>query len=197
MPGKLTFDTVLDALVLLIPATVALALVVLLLSRRRSGAKAIEHPTEASKEPLHAISQPAAAEAMTTELLTPNSPESADAIATKIETAISNGATASLSSLYFDLAGAHERAANIAARMSALRSAAGHGALHGPPAAHAAARLALGEAAYQAGDLTSACEQWHLARTAFHESGDTEQHARVEKRMRENGCPTDWVLTDF
>jgi hypothetical protein len=81
--------------------------------------------------------------------------------------------------------------------MSALRSAAGYGSLHGPPSAHGAARLALGEAAHLAGDLTSACEQWQMARTAFLEGGDTEQHDRIEKRMRENGCPTDWVLTDF
>ena len=47
------------------------------------------------------------------------------------------------------------------------------------------------------GDLTSACEQWQIARTAYLESGDTDQHARIEKRMRDNGCPTDWVLTDF
>jgi hypothetical protein len=196
MPGEMTFDTVLDALVVLIPAAVAVTLVVLLLSRRWSRRAAIEHPSEVMKESLHAIAQPAL-EATPTKLLTSSTPETADAIATKIEHAISNGATASLSSLYFDLAGAHERAADVTARMSALRSAAGHGALHGPPAAHAAARLALGEAAYQAGDLTSACEQWHMARTAFLESGDADQHARVEKRMRENGCPTDWVLTDF
>jgi len=24
-----------------------------------------------------------------------------------------------------------------------------------------------------------------------------ERHASIEKRMRANGCPTDWVLTDF
>ena len=81
--------------------------------------------------------------------------------------------------------------------MEALRAAAGCGALHGPRSAHAEARLQLGEAAYATGDLASACEQWQLARTAFLADGQKEQHARVEKRMRDNGCPTDWVLTDF
>jgi hypothetical protein len=57
--------------------------------------------------------------------------------------------------------------------------------------------MQLAEAAYISGDLTSACEHWHLARGAYLASGQIEEHARVEKRMRDNGCPTDWVLTDF
>jgi len=57
--------------------------------------------------------------------------------------------------------------------------------------------LELAEAAYLAGDLTTACEQWQLARTAYLEDGQMERHASIEKRMRANGCPTDWVLTDF
>jgi hypothetical protein len=102
-----------------------------------------------------------------------------------------------LAPLYLALAREHEKRGDEEARMSALRSAAGCGALHGPEAAHAAARMQLAEAAYASGDLTSACEHWHLARGAYLASGQMDEHARVEKRMRDNGCPTDWVLTDF
>ncbi|MBN9290483.1 MAG: hypothetical protein J0H36_05030, partial [Hyphomicrobium denitrificans] len=81
--------------------------------------------------------------------------------------------------------------------MTALTAAAGYAALHGPESTHAIARMHLADAARSTGDMTSACEHWHLAREAFHASGHSEEHARVEKLMRENGCPTDWVLTEF
>lgn len=62
---------------------------------------------------------------------------------------------------------------------------------------HARARQELGEIAHAAGDLTMACEHWQIARKLFHETGLTSEHAIVEARMLANGCPTDWVLTDF
>lgn len=80
---------------------------------------------------------------------------------------------------------------------SALRSAAGIGSQHGPGHVHAAARIALAEAAFDHGDLTAACEQWQIARMAFLSDGKTAEADDVDKRMRANGCPTDWVLTDF
>ncbi|HVZ05105.1 hypothetical protein [Hyphomicrobium sp.] len=115
----------------------------------------------------------------------------------RVEAALAADDQTALADLYLALARAHQRNGDEDARMSALRSAAGCAALHGPEATHAAVRMELAEAAYVSGDLSSACEQWHLARGAFLASGQTEEHARVEKRMRENGCPTDWVLTDF
>jgi hypothetical protein len=36
-----------------------------------------------------------------------------------------------------------------------------------------------------------------MARMAFLKDGQSERHASIEKRMRDNGCPTDWVLTGF
>ncbi len=80
---------------------------------------------------------------------------------------------------------------------SALRSAAGIGSQHGPGHVHAAARIALAEAALDHGDLTAACEQWQLARTAFQRDGKADEADDIDRRMRANGCPTDWVLTDF
>lgn len=172
------------AVVLLV---VALLIVVALFRRRRTSPPRNRGAVQALSTPEHGAPQPD----RLPETETP------DAIARKIETAIAAGQKTSLAELHLDLARAHERQGNVDARMKALRSAAGYGALHGPPSVHAAARLALGEAAYGAGDLTSACEQWQMARAAFLEAGDGVQHDRVEKRMRENGCPTDWVLTDF
>ena len=125
------------------------------------------------------------------------SEDDAATIARRIAAAQASDDKTRLADLYLALARAHEQTGDDEARMAALRSAAGCGALHGPHGSHAAARLQLAEAAYASGDLTSACEQWHLARTAFLADGQTDEHARVDKRMRDNGCPTDWVLTDF
>lgn len=185
MSGTASSNLLIDALVVLPIA--ALVTLLLLLARRRRKSANTAAPVRGVGAPT-----PVAAEPERVPVI-----ESADAITAKIEAAVAKGAKASLANLYLDLARAHEHVGNGEARMAALRSAAGYGALHGPPSAHAVARLALGEAAHQAGDLTSACEQWQMARTAFLESGDAEQHDSVEKRMRENGCPTDWVLTDF
>jgi len=62
---------------------------------------------------------------------------------------------------------------------------------------HAQARLALGDLAHESGDLTTACEHWQIARGLFFELKRGREHEAVEMRMRRNGCPTDWVLTDF
>lgn len=105
--------------------------------------------------------------------------------------------SARFAAIYLDMADAHLELGDVAARMQALRSAAGIAAQHGPRADHARARLALAEAAFEAHDLTGACEQWQMARSALFEDGQKAAYDRVDRRMRDNGCPTDWVLTDF
>jgi hypothetical protein len=115
----------------------------------------------------------------------------------RIEAATADSDNGALAALYLDLARAHGLTGDEASRLSALRSAATYGSQYGPHAAHAEARLELAESAFRAGDLTSACEQWQMARMAFLKDGQSERHASIEKRMRENGCPTDWVLTGF
>jgi hypothetical protein len=115
----------------------------------------------------------------------------------RIEAATAEGDNGALAALYLDLARAHGLAGDEASRLSALRSAATHGSQYGPHAAHAEARIELAESAFRSGDLTSACEQWQIARMALLKDGQSERHASIEKRMRENGCPTDWVLTGF
>ncbi len=62
---------------------------------------------------------------------------------------------------------------------------------------HARARLELGDIAEAQGDLTTACEHWQLARSLFEDERRTCDAGVCETRMARNGCPTDWVLTDF
>lgn len=62
---------------------------------------------------------------------------------------------------------------------------------------HARARVGLGDLAHADGDLTTACEHWQIARALFVELKQHGGHEAVEARMLRNGCPTDWVLTDF
>ncbi|MFT3731042.1 MAG: hypothetical protein QM780_06385 [Hyphomicrobium sp.] len=190
-----TYHKLLELIAFAIPIAVLLTLFSLWRSARRHRRGDLPSPPEVGREPFHAV--PQVRPVVEPPLSEPVAHETPEAITAKIEAAVANGEKSRLASLYVELAEAHARDGNSSARMAALRSAAGYGALHGPHAAHAAARLALGDAARQSGDLTTACEQWQLARTAFLESGDTVQHARVDKCMRDNGCPTDWVLTDF
>jgi hypothetical protein len=65
------------------------------------------------------------------------------------------------------------------------------------PDHHAAARLELGELARQDGDLITACEHWQIARALFQDLKNGARVKTTEARMRDHGCPTDWVLTDF
>lgn len=102
-----------------------------------------------------------------------------------------------LAPIYLAIARAHDRAGDTNAKLVALRSAAGLAARHGPLSAHAEARIELADIAYRAGDLTEACEQWQIARTALLADGQTGAHAEIDKTMRDHQCPTDWVLTDF
>jgi hypothetical protein len=62
---------------------------------------------------------------------------------------------------------------------------------------HAKARVALGDIAHAGGDLATACEHWQIARSLFYELRQVREHDAIDARMRRNGCPTDWVLTDF
>lgn len=120
-----------------------------------------------------------------------------EGLQSKLNEAMKVQSNASLAPLFLDMARHHKAAGDDKSYLAALRSAAGLGAQHGPRAAHAEARLQLAEAAFDAGDLIGACEQWQMARNALQDDGQKDAHARVEQRMRENGCPTDWVLTDF
>ena len=62
---------------------------------------------------------------------------------------------------------------------------------------HGEARLDLGDEARAAGDLTTACEHWQIARALFEEAKLAAKRDSAEARMKRFGCPTDWVLNDF
>ena len=62
---------------------------------------------------------------------------------------------------------------------------------------HAQARIELGDLSADQGDLTTACEHWSIARSMVHELKRSADIEAVEARIRDNGCPTDWVLNDF
>jgi hypothetical protein len=61
----------------------------------------------------------------------------------------------------------------------------------------AQARIELGDLARTSGDLTTACEHWQIARTLLHDLKKRAEFEMVDRLMRQFGCPTDWVLTDF
>jgi hypothetical protein len=65
------------------------------------------------------------------------------------------------------------------------------------PVVHAEARIELADLAQSEGDMTSACEHWQMAKLMFHESGRRADQDRMADMMRQNRCPTDWILTNF
>ena len=85
----------------------------------------------------------------------------------------------------------------VPAAAASLREAIVLAAAHGLPDQQALARLELGEIARQNGDLITACEHWQIARGLFHDLKNKGRVMAIEARMREHGCPTDWVLNDF
>lgn len=123
--------------------------------------------------------------------------ETLDELETQLVQAEEAGEPVALAHIYLALGRARIRAGEESQALEALRSCAGLAALHKAGKLHAEARIELAEAAYRAGDLTSACEHWQMARMAFLDDGLKADGDRIDKRMRANGCPTDWVLTDF
>ena len=194
MPGLVLSDDVVRMVAIALPVLVLLTLVVILVTRSKRKKR---------RQTLQAFDT-----SRSTATAEPATPFESDIKAEGNESAISRlqaqidhvqtaGPKSALAQLYFDLAELHHEASNEPARLAALRSTAGLAAQHGPRTLHALARLELAEAAYALGDLTGACEQWQIARGALHDDGQRDAYAAVDKRMRDHGCPTDWVLTDF
>lgn len=65
------------------------------------------------------------------------------------------------------------------------------------PLIEASARLELGDLAGAAGDLTTACEHWQMARALYADLKLASEGKAAEGRMERAHCPTDWVLTKF
>ncbi|MEO1205961.1 MAG: hypothetical protein AAFV45_06475 [Pseudomonadota bacterium] len=62
---------------------------------------------------------------------------------------------------------------------------------------HAMGRLELGDVVAEAGDLTTACEHWQMAKAMFLEVRHRADSEAADARMLKSGCPTEWVLTEF
>lgn len=114
-----------------------------------------------------------------------------------VEAAEKTGAQARLPGLYLLLAQSRLAAGKTAEAEEILRKSIRAAASLKIKDVHAKARVTLGDLAHGSGDLTTACEHWQIARALFHELKQVPEHDAVESRMLKNGCPTDWVLTDF
>lgn len=104
---------------------------------------------------------------------------------------------AALPSLYLSLARAEIEEGRHDTAAEHLRASVRGAAKTRNAAVQAEARLELAELARAAGDLTTACEHWQIARALFHELKEQASLGETERLMQKHGCPTDWVLNDF
>lgn len=193
MPDFLPLDGLLRGLVLALPAVLLVFFVLMRRAKKKPPRATPNAEPLALHEPL--APQPPQPQALQTPDLSKDDPVCV--LQARLQDAEARGdkpVAAGLSLELAELLQAHGREKEA---LAALRSAAGLSAIGGPASVHAEARLALAEAALKAGDLTMACEQWQLARTAYQKGGADTKAGEVDNRMRANGCPTDWVLTDF
>jgi hypothetical protein len=119
------------------------------------------------------------------------------ALAGAVREAEAAGRTDELPVLYLSLAHYRIETGSMADAEELLRKSIRGASRAQQKEVHAQARLVLGDLAHKSGDLTTACEHWQIARALFHELKRRGDHEAVEMRMLRNGCPTDWVLTDF
>ena len=119
------------------------------------------------------------------------------ALLAAVKEAEADGQLRRLPGLYLSLAHWRLESKETSAAEELLRKCILAATTAGQKDCHARARLALGDVALSKGDPVTACEHWQIARSLFRELRLSQEHDAVEARMRRNGCPTDWVLTDF
>lgn len=146
-----------------------------------TAASALAPPPEAEPEP-----DPTAVAAL-----------SAQRLAVRIAQAEAAGAEEELPRLYLDEARLLVLSGDAAQAADRLRKSLRSSARLGLKLEHARARLELGDIASSQGDLTTACEHWSIARGLLYELKRSDDIKKAEDRIRNNGCPTDWVLNDF
>jgi hypothetical protein len=163
-------------------ASVFVTLVALGLRKRR-------HRDKVGAEPVRTETVPLAVAKL--------SPMDGAALMAAVGEAEADGQVGRLPGLYLSLARWRLEAGETAAAAELLRKSIRGATTTDLKDTHAKARLALGDIAQGAGDLATACEHWQIARSLFRELRQPRDHDAVEARMQRNGCPTDWVLTDF
>jgi hypothetical protein len=119
-------------------------------------------------------------------------PVDEDIIATPIR-----GKDGELAELYLRKARDAVSAGDVSGATGLLRQSIGYAQQAGNASIHADARLDLADIAREAGDLTTACEHWQIARKLFIDTSCKDRLAEADALMLRHGCPTDWVLTDF
>lgn len=97
----------------------------------------------------------------------------------------------------FRAARALAAAGKSAEAAEALRGCLWEAGSQGRKDVQAEARLALGDVCLADGDTITACEHWQIARDFFHDLKRAADRDETDRRMKSNGCPTDWVLNDF
>lgn len=179
----------LPALVVLLVPVVVLLVVILRLYRASPPAA-----PATTRETLHAVPAAAAARSGPAAPAVPE-PQPLD-WALRIRSAEASNDQAALASLYLSVARAEIAEGRSDAAAEHLRASVRAAVKSGNNASQAEARLELAELARAAGDLTTACEHWQLARALFYDLKD-ERLGKTETLMQKHGCPTDWVLNDF
>jgi len=188
--GAIEIGGMIGTLVLLVPV------LVLAIAMLRASRTAPPEKTRTSA-PLRAIPEGALSEtvpagpARVPDVLTEK------ALDERIREAEAAGDTRALAGLY--LASAREARENGSSDEAAnrLRASIRASATGKDRQTQAEARLELADIAREAGDLTTACEHWQIARALFHEDARKGEVFATETLMRRHGCPTDWILNDF
>ncbi len=179
----------LPALIALLVPVVVLVFVIVRLGRRQPS----EPPPERKAETLRAIPGEAiVAKPKTVE----EKPQPVD-WALRIRSAEASDDQAALAGLYLSFAQTEIAEGRTESAAEHLRSSVRAAAKSRNAAVQAEARLELAELARAAGDLTTACEHWQLARALFRELKQNVRLGETETLMQKHGCPTDWVLNDF
>jgi hypothetical protein len=182
----------LPAILILLAPVAVLLIVIARLSRRP---KTPRPAPQAGPETPGAV--PAEAAAAPAPVAAPRTEPPPVGWAVRIRSAAEENDQATLAQLCLSAAHAEISEGHSDAAAEYLREAVRAAARSRTAPVEAEARLALAELARAAGDLTTACEHWQLARALFHDLDETARRDETETLMRNHGCPTDWVLNDF
>jgi hypothetical protein len=185
------------AVILLLPLAILLIVIARALRTRQPTRQAEIMSVIHTDRPLSGDENEAAAEAAVPAPDLPKPEAKATDWPQRIEAAEAAKDLASVASHYLSFA-REEIAAGQAERAAEhLRSSVRAAAKGKFAAIQAEARLELADLARVAGDLTTACEHWQIARGLFHQLQQAAELGETEKLMQQHGCPTDWVLNDF